>query len=233
MTAIRFWVVSPEGDLRRRWRGWLAGEGWEPLMAEALSGLASPPRGPGLLLLDWAAAGGDAVGAIRRLKRGVGPLTLILASDAELEVERVIAALEAGADDHFPFTLPARLFLAKVRAHLRRLAPYREKEDGVLQSPGGEIRLDRSRRTVSVRVAGGRWRPVPALTPTEIEFLMLFLEQPGRVLARAAFLETVWQDASVRPGTVDKHVESLRKKLGRQGDRIRTIYGVGYALKDD
>jgi DNA-binding response OmpR family regulator len=36
----------------------------------------------------------------------------------------------------------------------------------------------------------------------------------------------------VRLGTVDKHIESLRKKLGPYGSMIRTVYGLGYALRE-
>ena len=74
-----------------------------------------------------------------------------------------------------------------------------------------------------------------ALTPTEFRLLALFLEQPNRVFDRRDIVEFVWQGEAgdIRPGTVDKHIESLRRKLGRLGSRVRTVYGVGYGYRED
>ena len=69
---------------------------------------------------------------------------------------------------------------------------------------------------------------------TEFNLLTLFLEQPGKVLERRFIMETVWkgEEPDIRPGTVDKHVESLRRKLGKHGAKLRTVYGVGYAFRE-
>ena len=58
--------------------------------------------------------------------------------------------------------------------------------------------------------------------------------KPGKVLERRFIMETVWQGAGgdIRPGTVDKHIESLRRKLGRYGEMVCTVYGVGYAFRE-
>ena len=77
-----------------------------------------------------------------------------------------------------------------------------------------------------VRVAG---EPV-ALTTREFDLLSILLGNPDRVLTRELLLDRVWGLAF--PGgtrTVDMHVASLRRKLGRP-ELVKTVRGVGYKL---
>lgn len=75
-----------------------------------------------------------------------------------------------------------------------------------------------------------------ALSRYEYGLLATLMQRPGRVFTRDELLERVWDD----PGesldrTVDAHVKTVRAKLRavREGDDpIRTLRGVGYALKD-
>ena len=77
-----------------------------------------------------------------------------------------------------------------------------------------------------VRVAG---EPV-ALTSREFDLLSILLGNPDRVLTRELLLDRVWGLAF--PGgtrTVDMHVASLRRKLGRP-ELVQTVRGAGYKL---
>jgi DNA-binding response OmpR family regulator len=67
-----------------------------------------------------------------------------------------------------------------------------------------------------------------ALTTKEFDLLTILLGNPDRVLTRELLLDRVWGLAF--PGgtrTVDMHVASLRRKLGRP-ELIRTVRGAGY-----
>jgi DNA-binding response OmpR family regulator len=69
------------------------------------------------------------------------------------------------------------------------------------------------------------------LTPKEFELLQLFAEHPGRAFNREFLVERIWgyeYDGFDR--TVDTHITRLRKKLGPFGDKIITVWGVGYRL---
>jgi DNA-binding response OmpR family regulator len=67
------------------------------------------------------------------------------------------------------------------------------------------------------------------LTPKEYELLMLFASNPGRAFSRDFLLERLWtDDYEGLDRTVDTHVRRLRRKLGRLGERIVTVWGVGY-----
>ncbi|MBI5244560.1 MAG: response regulator transcription factor [Elusimicrobia bacterium] len=238
MSQLTFWVVQQEETLLKRWEYLLSREGWSVKLCRDFAAFCANAEGPqsklGIALVAYAVLRGE-IDAVRRLKRRAPGLSVILTSPPGIEPEKVIELLDAGADDHFIDTLDDRLLLAKLKAHLRRLLPSMASALDILKSPGGELKLDRSKQTAWIKDGQGRWKLVSDLTPTEFQLLALFLERAGKVLERRFIVEAVWQGESgdIRPGTVDKHIESLRRKLGRCGALVRTVYGIGYGLRED
>jgi DNA-binding response OmpR family regulator len=73
-----------------------------------------------------------------------------------------------------------------------------------------------------------------SLTPKEYELLMLFASHPGRAFSRDFLIERLWTgDYEGLDRTVDTHVRRLRRKLGELGERIVTVWGVGYRFVPD
>jgi DNA-binding response OmpR family regulator len=67
------------------------------------------------------------------------------------------------------------------------------------------------------------------LTPREYDLIVLLASHPGRAFSREYLLQTLWgYDYDGFDRTVDTHVMRLRKKLGSLGEKITTIWGVGY-----
>ena len=67
------------------------------------------------------------------------------------------------------------------------------------------------------------------LRAKEFALLVALVARPGRVLSRGFLLQHVWAyEPDVESRTVDWHVASLRKALGRGAQRIRTVRGTGY-----
>lgn len=211
-------------------------EGWASSVHEALEAFlgAVGSNSAGLALVDWDCLAPAPAQAVEALKLRAPRVSVMLTAGAALTDDQVIAVLESGADDFFPHVIHTDLLLAKLKAHLRRLRPAPSRPLDVLKSPRGDIKLDRARRQLRLKGPGGRWRNQTDLTPTELELLTLFFLRPGVALERRFIVESLWRGAQdeIRPGTVDKHVESLRRKMGRLGSRIKTIYGVGYAYRD-
>ena len=88
----------------------------------------------------------------------------------------------------------------------------------------GEVEVNRAARTVK------RHGDRIALTPKEFDLLVLLAGDPGAVQSRASILREVWSTTWVGPTkTIDMHVASLRRKLGR-ADWIETVRGVGFRL---
>jgi DNA-binding response OmpR family regulator len=67
------------------------------------------------------------------------------------------------------------------------------------------------------------------LTPKEYEMLLLLASHPGRAFSREFLLQHLWgYDYDGFDRTVDSHITRLRKKLGTVGEKIVTVWGVGY-----
>lgn len=67
------------------------------------------------------------------------------------------------------------------------------------------------------------------LTPKEYELLVLLASHPGRAFNREFLLQHLWgYDYDGFDRTVDTHITRLRKKLGTVGEKIVTVWGVGY-----
>jgi DNA-binding response OmpR family regulator len=67
------------------------------------------------------------------------------------------------------------------------------------------------------------------LTPKEYELLLLLALHPGRAFSREFLLQHLWgYDYDGFDRTVDTHITRLRKKLGTVGEKIVTVWSVGY-----
>ena len=67
------------------------------------------------------------------------------------------------------------------------------------------------------------------LTPKEFELLLLLASHPGRAFSREFLLQHLWgYDYDGFDRTVDSHITRLRKKLGPVGEKIVTVWSVGY-----
>lgn len=159
---------------------------------------------------------------------------LITGNQGSLSNQQIAGFLEAGADDFIPEDIDDRILTAKLKAHLRRMLPSLARAMEKLESPRGSIHVDRASRIVQAKTPSGGWGEIENLTPKEFEVLCLLLESRGSAVERRQMLERIWLDKSARVNveTVDKHVESLRRKLGVHGKKIRTVYGVGYSLNE-
>lgn len=60
----------------------------------------------------------------------------------------------------------------------------------------------------------------------------MFLENAGMVITREGIMNRIWGvDYSGETRTVDMHIKTLRRKLGEEGSRIKTIRNVGYMIE--
>ena len=73
------------------------------------------------------------------------------------------------------------------------------------------------------------------LTAQEYRLLLLFAANPGQVLERGALLQALWDCGGnfVNDNTLTVTVKRLREKLGKQGDRITTVRGIGYRWEEE
>lgn len=220
-------VIDDQPDNLSVYKGILQNEGFSVLIAnsanEAL--LASVDSRPDLILLDVSMPDMDGIALCRRFKGDsrTSSIPVILMSGVHKGEADQTEGIEEGADDYIPKPFSAGLLAAKVRAVLRRYAATTELEE-TLKTEG--LVLDVSARTVTVK--GQRI----ALTRKEFDLLTTFLRKPGKVLSVFYLLETVWSYDPADyndPHTVEVHISSLRKKLGKKmGGKIVSVPGLGY-----
>jgi len=140
------------------------------------------------------------------------------------EADRVLG-LELGADDYLSKPFSPRELVARVGAVLRRTGAT-VPTDAVLRH--GALEVD-----VGARIARVEGRDVD-LTTLEFDLLHAFAAAPARVFRRGELIDRVWGDTyDGNDRVVDVHVSNLRQKLTDAGgaDLIRTVRGVGYALR--
>ena len=139
------------------------------------------------------------------------------------EVDRIVG-LELGADDYIPKPFSPREVVLRIKAVLRRARGGSEAEE-VLRV--GSLQLDVPAHRVSLSGED------VALTATEFRLLHVLIERRDRVQTREQLLTDVWKySADVDSRTVDTHIRRLRRKIGREADRIETVIGVGYRFRN-
>jgi DNA-binding response OmpR family regulator len=177
---------------------------------------------PAVIVLDIMLPGMDGVGVLKELRRrgNRAPVIMLTARDAPADK---VHSLDMGADDYLTKPFDTEELMARMRALLRRV-----EGDEVLRVAELEI------NTATREVRCGE-RRVEDLTAREYELLEFMARNPRRVLSRDLLLSRVWgQEFGVETNVVDVYVGYLRKKIeAPQGPRlIRTIRGVGYALRE-
>ena len=180
---------------------------------------------PDLIILDVMMPGMDGWEVCKKLRQdsatAATPL-LMLTAKAE-ETDRVLG-LELGADDYVTKPFGVREILARVKALLRRAQASSEPSE-VLKA--GKLVIDSGRRTVAI--AGKR----VDLSTTEFNLLRALAARQGRVLSREELIAGArGDDVEILDRTVDVHVAAVRRKLGKHGDLIETVRGVGYRLRE-
>lgn len=229
-------VVEDDPKTRALLRIYLEREGFAVrAAADGAQALAmATEQAPDLAILDLMLPGLDGLGLCRRLRRQ-SSLPILFLSARSTEDDKV-AGLQEGADDYVAKPFSPRELMARVHALLRRAAgPAVTAGTGEgAAEPDlvvGALHLDPRRRQASL---GGQ---ALSLTPREFALLACLATQPGRVFGRGDLIAQVWGlDYEGLERTVDVHVMNLRRKVEALSDGqglIRTVFGVGYALRED
>ena len=179
-----------------------------------------------LIILDIMLPEMNGFDVCRNIKQDVKlkAIPIIMLTAKGEEVDRVVG-LELGADDYIVKPFSPRELVLRVKAILKRGKAEESKKD-ILAI--GDITVNIPKHEVSVK------NKVIALTPLEFKLLTTLIERQGRVQTRETLLSDVWGIYTpVDTRTIDTHVKRLRMKLGKPGNMIMTIRGLGYKLKEE
>lgn len=178
---------------------------------------------PELIILDVMLPGTDGVEILKTLKESseTCSIPVIMATAKGMEYDK-IQSLDIGADDYLVKPFGMMEMVSRVKAVLRRCKPASVQH--LLKAGGLVMNIDE--RTVTIN--GERIE----LTYKEFEILKLFLSHIGIVFTRERLFADVWGENFVgETRTVDMHIRTLRQKLGKFGENIKTVRSVGYRME--
>ena len=205
-------VIEDDSTIRTLLEMALLGAGFKEVKSSARGddGLSEARRmKPDLVLLDLMLPGLDGFTVAKRIRETPElAATRIIMLTARPQTEDIGRGLECGADDYVTKPFDRLVILARVRAVLRRGLPVTEGVDF------DGLKIDEANVVATLK-----GKPVD-LTPGEFKLLVRLVAHRGRVFARPA-----------DERTIDVQVANIRKKLGKWGDHIETIRGVGYRIK--
>ncbi len=221
MATNRILIVEDDVDILRLLSRELEDAGFEVAAYDSgMRGLSAVRESnPDLVILDLGLPDLSGQEIARRLRHtGNIPIIILTAAD---EVGTKVEMLNAGADDYLAKPFHVEELLARINVQLRK------RTLGVAQKIG-DLTIDPARRQVFWEAEEVRF------SPREYELLHYLAGQPGRVYSRKEIEHNVWgEELPPSSNVVDVHIANIRSKLRDAGGFgvIRTVRGVGYALK--
>lgn len=145
------------------------------------------------------------------------------------ESDKVIG-FSVGADDYIVKPFSNVELLMRVKAILRRNAPY---SASVLQQPERnqlvfqDLILDLDRQSVI------KGEVTISMTYTEFKILELLASNKKKIYSLENIYQSIWDDNAVGDSAIMVHIKNIRKKLGdnsRNPTYIKTAWGRGYYI---
>jgi DNA-binding response OmpR family regulator len=196
------------------------------LATDGRSGLELAEDAPGIdaVILDIGLPDISGLDVAKRLRASGSTIPILMLTARDTVNDRV-AGLDSGADDYLVKPFAYEELAARIRALVRRSGANVHREGARLIS--GSIELDDGLRRVTVE-----GRPIN-LSPREFALLECLLRHPGQVMSRDQLLDQAWPfGVAVTLNAVDAYVHYLREKLGPAAERIETVRGLGYRIRE-
>ena len=177
---------------------------------------------PSMAILDIMLPEEDGLSVLRKLRGNseTKDLPIIMLTAKSTEYDKVIG-LDGGADDYVAKPFGTMELMARVKALLRRAEPVSDGKEYSI----GPLLLNPDKHII--RVDGQD----VALTLKEFQLLCYLIRNKGNVMTRDRILQEIWgYEFDGENRTVDVHIRTLRSKLGKAGDLIETVRGIGYRI---
>lgn len=223
MDRLKILVVDDESRMRKLVKDFLEREGFRVLEAgdgmEAME-IFYENNDITLLILDVMMPKMDGWQVCREVRQSskVPIIMLTARSDERDELQ----GFELGVDEYISKPFSPKILVARVEAILRRSG--KGDQEDVMEIGG--ILLNKTAHLVTV---DGN---AIELSYKEFELLTYFMENQGIALSREKILNHVWNyDYFGDARTIDTHVKKLRSKMGKKGEYIKTIWGMGYKFE--
>ncbi len=188
---------------------------------------ATDSKEPNLVLLEVDLPDMDGFTACKEIRRFSDvPIIMLTGRGKEADVVR---GLDVGADDYIVKPFSPIVFIAKLKAVLRRCDPLPPlAEEGVFEY--GELKVDFGMGKVTL---GGRG---VNLTPTEYRLLCQLIKNAGKIVSSRTLLGLVWgRERLEETNYLKVHIKHLRHKLKEDAAALKYIFternvGYGFAM---
>jgi two-component system, OmpR family, manganese sensing response regulator len=172
-----------------------------------------------MLILDWMLPGLSGLDLCRHYRQAGGAAPVLMLT-ARGSLKDRVAGLDGGADDYLVKPISLIELLARVRALGRRLPQWQSEvlSLGDLKLHLGSLVLERNHQQVK-------------LPKREFQLLEYLLRHPHQVLTHTQLEQALWaMGTEPESNALSKLVRRLRQRLAalEAGDRIQTVYGMGY-----
>ena len=223
MEKLKVLVVDDESRMRKLVRDFLVKKDFIVLEAEdgaQAVDIFFSTKDISLIILDVMMPKMDGWQVCREI-RELSDVPIIMLTAKSDERDELLG-FDLGVDEYISKPFSPKILVARVEAILRRSNLL--NDDSIFTA--GEITLNKSAHEVTVE-----GKPVE-LSFKEFELLNYFMDNQGLALSREKILNSVWNyDYFGDARTIDTHVKKLRSKLGKEGDYIKTIWGMGYKFE--
>lgn len=223
MEKIKILVVDDESRMRKLIKDFLGREGYQILEAgdgmEALD-IFYENKDIALMILDVMMPRMDGWEVCREIRQSsTMPIMMLTARSEERDELR---GFELGVDEYIAKPFSPKIMVARVNALIKRVKGI--AADSLMEVGG--IEVDKAAHLV--RIDGQQVE----LSVKEFELLIYFMENQKIALTREKILNHVWNyDYFGDARTIDTHVKKLRSKMGKKGNYIKTIWGMGYKFE--
>lgn len=224
MERLKILVVDDESRMRKLVRDFLVRNNYDVIEAEngaKAVDIFFEQKDIALILLDVMMPQMDGWQVCREIREySKVPIIMLTAKSDEKDE---LQGFQLGVDEYIVKPFSPKILVARVEAVLRRTSAAAA---GTPILSAGRIKVDKAAHMVTIDE-----KPVD-LSYKEFELLTYFMENTGIALSREVILNNVWNyDYFGDARTIDTHVKKLRSKLGKQGDYIKTIWGMGYKFE--
>ena len=220
-------IVDDEAQIRQLISRYAEHEGYQVTTAENGKMALGLCRSQSFdaVILDIMMPEMDGFTALKEIRK-LQDIPVIMLSALGSEYDKLMG-FELGVEDYVVKPFSPRELMARLKVVLQR--NHRETdlaEDAWLLA--GTIRVNTLARTAWVNGKDAE------LTAKEYDLLVYFLQNKGIALSRNQILNAVWgYDYFGDERTVDWQVKLLRKKLGQERTKIRTLRGMGYRFEEN
>lgn len=175
---------------------------------------------PDFIILDIMLPDIDGFSVLQEIRNTDRDIPVIMLT-AKNQINDKLTGLHLGADDYITKPFDSREVILRIKAIEKRM----DRSESSSETPDF-IKIDVSGRRVFIE---GEEK---YFTKKEFEIINLFAKNPNIVFSRDALLEKIWgYDVPIDTRAVDMLIQRVRKKMGIHGEKIISLYGIGYKFE--